>query len=121
MQKYIQVNQLISQRQNKQFKYCNLTLLHCLRNFVSLRLWISTDNKYLFLCINLVANNSLIMSLVTSMRHLQTILILRETDGYFILSANTNIRQKCMRHSGPRLWNQLPCDIRRAVSLPIFK
>ena len=47
--------------------------------------------------------------------------ITRNSDGYFIPSANTNIQQKCIRHSGPQLWNQLPCDIKQAVSLPTFK
>ena len=88
-----------------------------------LRLRIFIDRKYSFLCINLVANSSLITSLVTSMSHLQFILILRETlmvISFLLLIqiSDKNVLDILAPAVEP---TRLPCDIKQAVSLPIFK
>ena len=45
----------------------------------------------------------------------------RNSTGYFVPFAKTGIRIKTIRHSGTRLWNQLPTRIIESKSLPIFK
>ena len=66
-------------------------------------------------------NSSLIISLITFMKYLQYNLILLEIQkviAFLLLTPISN--KKCIRHSGPRMWNQLPCEIKQAASLPNF-